>query len=731
MKLPDAIQSFFSLCSNKYRAMREWIERNWPLYDEVNKTHQPAWLYWFRHQWFVYPLFLIILPFLSIFCLQWGVFANKLEEKAEVDKFTDLFSHLYISNLVASNHLFLLNILILFGLYFSLVLILNRFWLATALYSSLIVIWMIANRLMVYLRNETITPQDIRAALSLGGNKLTSLLDKKSQALISNGIAIVIFLLLFALFLRLLFGKGRILWFKNALIQLPLRLVVICTTLLLVINFSTSFGQKNTWAYNFAIAMDDKPMMWSTLDDSQYNGAATSFLRFVHSEVMKKPQDYSSQTMKKLAERYKKLADQLNQSRNNSLTDQTVIMVLSESFSDPTRVPDLTWSEDPMPFIRNLKTQTTSGLMLSSGYGGGTANLEYQALTGLSTAIFSPSVITPYLQVVPHQHSSFSFNQMWNNADPSISLQNTDGKKSRSTPTNRGSFAIHPYTSGTYSRYSVFSEKFLFQFFYTEDGPDYVSQESRLEKSPYVSDQSSYKETLHQLSRVKDAQPVFIQLSTMQNHLPYNNWYEAIPIRVFGDMKDDNPYSIQTFARGIKYTDQATEDWLNQLNKLDRPVTVIWYGDHLPANYPDQMANPQNSLILHETDYFIWSNNAARAKGSGTSKLANANFTSPNYLLAQAAEHMSAKVSPYLAFLTQAHSLIPALEPTLQTSTDWSFNTTDQPNTYLDSAGNPITTDKMSPEQKQILKDYQLIQYDMTVGKGYLAQNGWESLPRK
>lgn len=42
-----------------------------------------------------------------------------------------------------------------------------------------------------------------------------------------------------------------------------------------------------------------------------------------------------------------------------------MIMILSESFAAPTRVPGVSFSEDPMPNIRNLKGQTTSGIMLS------------------------------------------------------------------------------------------------------------------------------------------------------------------------------------------------------------------------------------------------------------------------------------------------------------------------------------------------------------------------------
>ena len=51
--------------------------------------------------------------------------------------------------------------------------------------------------------------------------------------------------------------------------------------------------------------------------------------------------------------------------------------------------------------------------MLSPGYGGGTANIEYQALTGLNLANFNDSLIVPYQQLVPNQNNPYSFNQIW------------------------------------------------------------------------------------------------------------------------------------------------------------------------------------------------------------------------------------------------------------------------------------------------------------------------------
>lgn len=76
-------------------------------------------------------------------------------------------------------------------------------------------------------------------------------------------------------------------------------------------------------------------------------------------------------------------------------------------------MPGLKTNKDSMPNIRKIKAGTTSGLMLSSGYGGGTANLEYMGLSGLSMANFDSSLSSPYQQLVPSQHWTPTINQMW------------------------------------------------------------------------------------------------------------------------------------------------------------------------------------------------------------------------------------------------------------------------------------------------------------------------------
>ena len=148
--------------------------------------------------------------------------------------------------------------------------------------------------------------------------------------------------------------------------------------------YSMQVSTVGSWAKTFSSAMGDMPSMWDSVYDAQRNGPLVAFTRQLNPKVMVKPDDYSEETMKEVAARYEKEAKKINASRTENMTDSTVIYVLSESFSDPSRVPGLKVNKDSMPNIRSIKENTTSGLMLSSGYGGGTANLEYMGLTGLS-----------------------------------------------------------------------------------------------------------------------------------------------------------------------------------------------------------------------------------------------------------------------------------------------------------------------------------------------------------
>ena len=667
--------------------------------NEVTPQHPhkpfPGW---------VYGVLFVIFDIIVVTALEVGVSSSST--RVQLSSPTIGFG--FVSKMwTDGNFVFVLNVILVALLYLMLLMLFNRFWTASIVILAVGIIVAAIEHFKVEIRYEAILPADLGFLGSNTGNMLTFI---PAGAHVTILVALGAFAVLLALILVLRHfdgRKGRMIRTDNLSLNLTSRLILLLLPILVFALYCIHVSTTDSLANKFSRALGDTPSMWDSVYDAQRNGPLVAFTRQLNPKIMDKPSNYSEETMKKVAARYQKEAETINASRTNNLTDSTVVYVLSESFSDPSRVPGLKTNKDSMPNIRKIKAGTTSGLMLSSGYGGGTANLEYMGLSGLSMANFESSLSSPYQQLVPSQHWTPTINQLWG------------------APVN--SLGYHPYESSMYSRATNY-KKFGFSHFYTLTGPDVIKYQDKIDESPYVSDKSSYDSALEGIKSGKTNK--FIQIITMQNHMPYHEWYEnndyTAESTTGTPLGDDEQQSIETYQKGVEITDQATQEFLNELDALDKPVTVVFYGDHLPGIYSSASEDDNNSLALHLTDYFIWSNKASSSQGN---KASDAAYSSPNFFVAQAADHMNAKVSPYLAFLTEMHSKIAAMEPPVVNKIQGWDRIPEGQNIYLDQNGNPMSTDDFDKETKQLLADYKLIQYDITAGKNYLKDTDFMTLP--
>ena len=667
--------------------------------NEVTPQHPhkpfPGW---------VYGVLFVIFDIIVVTALEVGVSSSST--RVQLSSPTVGFG--FVSKMwTDGNFVFVLNVILVALLYLMLLMLFNRFWTASIVILAVGIIVAAIEHFKVEIRYEAILPADLGFLGPNTGNMLTFI---PAGAHVTILVALGAFAVLLALILVLRHfdgRKGRMIRTDNLSLNLTSRLILLLLPILVFALYCIHVSTTDSLANKFSRALGDTPSMWDSVYDAQRNGPLVAFTRQLNPKIMDKPSNYSEETMKKVAARYQKEAETINASRTNNLTDSTVVYVLSESFSDPSRVPGLKNNKDSMPNIRKIKAGTTSGLMLSSGYGGGTANLEYMGLSGLSMANFDSSLSSPYQQLVPSQHWTPTINQMWG------------------APAN--SLGYHPYESSMYSRATNY-KKFGFSHFYTLTGPDVIKYQDKIDESPYVSDKSSYDSALEGIRSGKTNK--FIQIITMQNHMPYHEWYEnndyTAESTTGTPLGDDEQQSIETYQKGVEITDQATQEFLNELDALDKPVTVVFYGDHLPGIYSSASEDGNNSLALHLTDYFIWSNKASSSQGN---KASDAAYSSPNFFVAQAADHMNAKVSPYLAFLTEMHSKIAAMEPPVVNKVQGWDRIPEGQNIYLDQNGNPMSTDDFDKETKQLLADYKLIQYDITAGKNYLKDTDFMTLP--
>ena len=695
----------------------------------IVKFFKSAHALWKRRMKFSYAFYTIVFFLLTsaeVIFLQWGMYSEpEYDKSTEIDETTKVLQSVagqvtrFISQMwLEQKNVCLVSFVGLALIYLALILVTNRFWIATLVFGVALTAFGVANSIKVQLRNEPIIPADLTFISGGDTGSIMSFVPKSSQAFVNGAINFVIWFAIIAFALFVLDGRRRFIhcsWrhpIANAknIIGNIFRVLAAVLSVVLLSAYAMGLGTPGSNVYKWAKDNGYEPQLWNAIGDAQANNPATTFLSLSKVKAMDKPDNYSQKTMESLAKKYTQEAKTINQTRTGELTDNTVIMILSETFSDPTRVPGVSFSLDPIPNIRNIKNTTTSGLMLSPGYGGGTANIEYQALTGLNLANFNDSLIVPYQQLVPNQNDPYSFNQIW---------MKKYGKNA--------STAVHPFQQSMYLR-NINYRKFGFSYLYTLDSKIPLEHTGCIDRSPYVSDSEAYQSILDLLDRQQDSKSSqFLQLVTMQNHMPYGDYYdnnEFSDANISEDLSDGERWNINTYTKGINWTDQETADFLNQLDQMDKPITVIFYGDHLPGIYDTADMNKNNKTVLHETDYFIWSNSASSSHGTKVNPTTTA-YTSSNYFMPLAAEHMNAKVSPYLAMLTELQQEVPAMSRVIGTNGGIGQGKA----TYLDHDGNDIKATALSTRAKELLKDYKLVQYDQTVGKNYLKDLDFTQVP--
>ena len=298
---------------------------------------------------------------------------------------------------------------------------------------------------------------------------------------------------------------------------------------------------------------------------------------------------------------------------------------------------------------------TTSGTMKSDSYGGGTANMEFQSLSGLPIYNFSSSVSLAYLEVVPKL-----------NYFPSIS--------NYFSPEDR--IVIHPSSASNYNRNNIYKELGFIKFI-AQSGTAYPISNPVIVGSS-ISDSTTYSNILENIDQEKSQ---FFSVITMQNHSP---WIADEPAEIIAEGKgftEEENEKLTRYSRQIYQTDLATKEFLNELSDLEKEVTVVFYGDHLPGLYP-QATFVDRPETQFQTEYFIWSNKTNR-------KLEYPYIDSSDFI-ATLFEHSNSKVSPYIALLTEVL--------------------------------NKASIDKVekTDEGKIIAEDLYLLQYDLTVGKGFI-----------
>lgn len=580
------------------------------------------------------------------------------------DKYTSIFFFAFF----VKQHMMILTLLLYYLIYRFFYGITNKFWLSSIITYTAVTIAIVADAIKIYYRSEPILPTEVTMVSAYG-----DILEMIPQIILWIAIIGIIILTGVILFCEVKFPQEKLSW-KPRLLGILLAIVVF--------GSSTRINHGNSIVNAWLSSYGNEPTFWNQEYGAQYNGAIQQFLNNIDTNIMENNSNYSRKRVNKLVEKYKKQAEKINKGRTNNLSTQTIVFNLSESLANPNRLKEVELSQNPLSYIDSVKRNTTSGLMISSGLGGGTANMEYMTLTGLPVSNFSPTIATPYTQVVPNSNQTLTINNYF--------------KKST---------AIHPYRGSFYSREVVY-KKFGFQKFMYLGGKYKLKHKMKIGTNPYLSDETAYRNTLDVINSYKNGQ--FINLVTMQNHLPYSDYYDnSGDYQVSGNMDDDEKNNISNYSAGISYTDKAVQKFIEQIDEIDKSITVVFYGDHLPGIYSNIDGN---SLEARETDYFIYSNKYARQHGA--KNLKHVKYVSPIDFIALTAEQTNSKVSPYYALLTEIQKELPTIKV-------YAYNNGKNP-VFVNKKGKTIKYKQLTKKQKRLYNDLKLVQYDLTAGNQYL-----------
>lgn len=482
---------------------------------------------------------------------------------------------------------FLINCLLVFVMSTFIWLISRKLPLAIILPAALSVAFSLANYFKLTIRGEPVYPGDL-----LFPGEVTNIVGA-TKLIVPNSV-IIFGLIMLAIFIVSFFIKAPRLRRKKRLLYSILILVFM--TLSFPLYFANT-GIQTTLGIQDAI--------WNQRYNYQKNGFYNAFLMQTKYLIVDKPTGYSKQTAEKI----------LAKGGNSKLIANTpnVIVIMTESFWDPTRLPNVKYDVDPIAAFKQVQKESIYGDLLVEPFGGNTANTEFEVLTGFSMNALPGGVA--YQQYVKHQLPSLA------------SLLKAQGYTTE---------AIHPYEPWFWNRKAVYPmlgiDKFLTRDSFLDSG----------KKGNYISDQSVGDKIIGEYESSRSGnQPFFAHVVTMQNHGWYNTNRYGDQQQVHAssdDLSADAISELNTYAQGVKDASENIARLTQYFKTVQQPTYIVFFGDHLPTlggNYSDYRAtgyvskgelSNDDQYKLHTTPFLIWSNASTTGQDVGT---INANYLTP------------------------------------------------------------------------------------------------------
>ena len=452
------------------------------------------------------------------------------------------------------------------------------------------------------------------------------------------------------------------------------------------------------------------PDAWMQDRYYRYYGVVTGFMTNLANLEIDKPDNYSEEAVDAIL-------DNVDESRKFSTSPlyptsyaattakdeqvkkPTIIYVMNESYWDVSELEQygIKFNTDVSANLHALQQTSAYGRAYSPSFGGGTCDVEFEALTGYS-ASFLPSGSKPYQQHVTKPMFALP------------SYLKTQGYQTA---------AVHCFWAKYWSRDTAYPNLGLGDFISLEDMHGVTKVRKHYWTSGLVTDDSMADQIIGQYEKMKASsdEPVFLHAVTMQNHTNYNkdNYPDDQRVKVLehpAGMKASTVGALEDFATGIRDADAMLGKLTAYFSQVDEPVILVFWGDHynpIDSNYDvytttgyasDSSADPR----LHQTTLLMWSNYSDAQVDLGTIAA---------YDISPVMMNLYGLQQPlYFQFLNR-QLRVASRACTRGVTMDLDGTTTLEPTEF----------------QQRWTQEHWMLQYDLMFGKGYaLTRMGLESV---
>ena len=314
------------------------------------------------------------------------------------------------------------------------------------------------------------------------------------------------------------------------------------------------------------------------------NGVPYSFIvTWVRTGIVK-PKDYSAEKVQNVFSKGELGEDKIYTPGKDDNTDAkkkpNIIYLQLESFIDPTEVKSVKFSKDPVPNYRKLMKEYSSGYLTVPAVGAGTANVEFEVMTGMSVKFFGPGEY-PYKSILKKTVCEAAPYDM-----------KTMGYSTHAIHNHRGAF---------YYRNKVFANMGFDTFTCLEYMNNVVKTPKNWAKDGILTEQ-----ILDALNSTKGSD--YIYTISVQGHgkYPTEQVLENPAITVTKAESDTQRWQYEYYANQVYEMDLFVKELTDILKNYDEDVILVMYGDHLPAL--DMTEDDMKNGSLYQTEYIIWNN---------------------------------------------------------------------------------------------------------------------------